>query len=339
MNNLKVGQVFKNYKAICEWLEVKPASGNTKIAHMKDFDRYCKYHKDGNKFVIDEVYDVPLERENNRYGNSEYCENLEPIILHTLKYAEDYHIKCSVGRALTFTNMVNKNFQFTKSNITDSCKVLEIDESYMYTFLNATQSRFKGLFETALKSLQRKKLIDYFQCIMVCKNISHIKYNALGEPIINDDGNVECTVEVVHEIATPDERRLITNAEDRVLQSLGYDSSVTTRERDCYVNGDWNTYRSKVNSIVRKELNISYYYKGYSMVLNKEGIDREIDNISKNRKVVNNLTCNAMISSSDKRINIDEDEKDFLIDILIKTNTTTDVRKLVEKMIKEEKKE
>lgn len=67
MNNLKIGQVFRNYKAICEWLDVKPASGNTKISHMKDFDRYCKYHKDGNKFVIDEVYDMPLERENNRY--------------------------------------------------------------------------------------------------------------------------------------------------------------------------------------------------------------------------------------------------------------------------------
>ena len=63
---LKVGQVFKNYKAICEWLGVKPASGNTKISHMKEFDRYCKYHKEGNKFVIDEVYDEIQEKEDNR---------------------------------------------------------------------------------------------------------------------------------------------------------------------------------------------------------------------------------------------------------------------------------
>lgn len=67
---LKIGHVFKNYKAICEWLGVKPASGNTKISHMKEFDRYCKYHKDGNKFIIDEVYDVPRDKVDRRENNS-----------------------------------------------------------------------------------------------------------------------------------------------------------------------------------------------------------------------------------------------------------------------------
>lgn len=66
---LKVGQVFKNYKAICEWLRVKPASGNTKISHMKEFDRYCTYHKEGNKFVIDEVYDIPMDKVDKRENN------------------------------------------------------------------------------------------------------------------------------------------------------------------------------------------------------------------------------------------------------------------------------
>lgn len=337
MNNLVAGQIFKNYKEVCEWLGVIPASGNTKISHMKEFDRYCTYHKEGNKFIIDSVNEIPLDKIDGRDGNSEYYEDLETIILSTLNGSEDNHIKCSIGRALTFANLVNKNFQFTKSNIPDSCKILDVDEEYMYTFLNAAQTRFKGIFETALKTMEKKKLIDYMNCIMVCKNIPHIKYNKLGDPIINKDGKVECNIEIIHEIATSEEREIISRAEYIVLERLGYSGS--TKERDCYLSGDWNNYRREVNCIIREQLNISYYYKGYSIVLNRYGIEKELKKVASKRNNINSLAYEAIAISNDKRLNNNIEKKELLNNTLIHKRSNIDMRKLVTKLKEEKKKE
>ena len=52
---LKNGQVFKNYKELCGFMGWEIKSGNAKIAQFKELDRICKWHKEGNKIIIDEV--------------------------------------------------------------------------------------------------------------------------------------------------------------------------------------------------------------------------------------------------------------------------------------------
>ena len=69
---LEVGE-YKNYKAICEVMEWEPVGGNAKKKQLKELERCCKYHKEGNKFVIDEIYEQPSKnikrkvRECNNY--------------------------------------------------------------------------------------------------------------------------------------------------------------------------------------------------------------------------------------------------------------------------------
>jgi hypothetical protein len=52
IENLKQGMEIKNYKVLCELLEITPSAGNTKKAQFKDLDRFCTYHKEGNKVLI-----------------------------------------------------------------------------------------------------------------------------------------------------------------------------------------------------------------------------------------------------------------------------------------------
>lgn len=331
---MEVGKVFKNYKEVCEWLGVEPSTGKSKQLHIKDFERYCSFHKEGQKFIIDEVFNEPKDKIDKRV-ETEYYPDIEAIVLNTLAMSEENHIICSVGRALTFTNLVNKNFQFTKSNVGNSSKILDVDEWYMYTFLNSTQSRFKGIFETALKCMENKKLVNTQRCVIVCKNIVHIKYNELGDPRLDNEGKVICDVEVVHEIATPEERHIIQDAEFDVLKSLGFSGVLS--ERDCYISGKWNEYRRSVNNIIRKKINASYYYKGYSMVLNKKGLKMACDDVNKNKRNINNLSTEAISISTDKRLCIDEKKKELLVDVLIKRRPIIDIRKEVEKLIEDEK--
>ena len=58
---LKKGQVFKNYKELCEFMGWKSTGGDYKKARLKELDSLCKWHKEGNKIVIYEVLKEEVE--------------------------------------------------------------------------------------------------------------------------------------------------------------------------------------------------------------------------------------------------------------------------------------
>jgi hypothetical protein len=72
INELYEGQIIKNYKVLCaDFLNVKPSAGNSRVYHFRELDRYCTYHKNGQKIIIDSVFEVPKEKINgrgNKYG-------------------------------------------------------------------------------------------------------------------------------------------------------------------------------------------------------------------------------------------------------------------------------
>ena len=62
MENLHEGMVIKNYKELCALLEIEVFGGNQKRSQMKDLETYCSYHRDGYKYIIDEVYETKKSR-------------------------------------------------------------------------------------------------------------------------------------------------------------------------------------------------------------------------------------------------------------------------------------
>ena len=75
-DKLTEGLVVKNYRELCSLVEEEIKDGNSKKAQMKEFERYFKYHKEGYKFVIDEVYETPLPKEDNA-RNTVYGTHIE----------------------------------------------------------------------------------------------------------------------------------------------------------------------------------------------------------------------------------------------------------------------
>ena len=69
IENLKVGQVLKSYRHLCEVLEVSTRTGKSKQIQMNDLERYLTYHKEGNKFIIDSIFDIEKEKVDNRINN------------------------------------------------------------------------------------------------------------------------------------------------------------------------------------------------------------------------------------------------------------------------------
>lgn len=67
--NLKKGMEIKNYRELCKILNIKVKSSNSKKAQLKELERFCKYHKEGNRFIIDSIYKKVRDKEDNRKNN------------------------------------------------------------------------------------------------------------------------------------------------------------------------------------------------------------------------------------------------------------------------------
>ncbi len=54
---IKRGQTFRNYKELCKYLEEKERTGSAKKAQLKRWGCLFAWHKEGQRIVIDEVYE------------------------------------------------------------------------------------------------------------------------------------------------------------------------------------------------------------------------------------------------------------------------------------------
>jgi len=67
------GLVVKNYKEMCELLdeEIK-GGGRTKSFQFDRWQRYFDYEKDGQKFIITKIYDIPIPEPQKLYNRKDY---------------------------------------------------------------------------------------------------------------------------------------------------------------------------------------------------------------------------------------------------------------------------
>ena len=70
-STLVIGMVIKNYKELCTILNEEAKTGKAKQLQLKNWKRYFDWEKDGQKFIIVDIYDTPLPKEDlRRKGNN-----------------------------------------------------------------------------------------------------------------------------------------------------------------------------------------------------------------------------------------------------------------------------
>ena len=86
LHKIGTGQVIKNYKELCKILEIKVCSGNSKISQLEQLKEFIDYHKEGNKFVIDNIkYSEGLIIDRRTLGNTwKTAIEIGDVILHLL---------------------------------------------------------------------------------------------------------------------------------------------------------------------------------------------------------------------------------------------------------------
>ena len=84
LNDLTVGMTFKNYKELVTFFDEEVKNGGTsKKAQLENFKRYFDYEKQGHKFVITAIKDVPTEKK-LRGKDATYGKELDTLLATAL---------------------------------------------------------------------------------------------------------------------------------------------------------------------------------------------------------------------------------------------------------------
>lgn len=106
LENLKKEMIVKNYKELCSILDEKSTTGKSKQLQLERWKRYFDYEKQGYKFIIKEVYNIPLPEDFS--ANDVYSRYIQTILTKCLK--ENSSGEFSMTQLLKICGFVNSNW-------------------------------------------------------------------------------------------------------------------------------------------------------------------------------------------------------------------------------------
>lgn len=298
IEKLKQGMEFKNYKVLCEFLEVKPTTGKSRQLFMEELGRYVEFHKVGNKIIIDEVLKVVVEKvdkrkdPNKKSNNAKYSDDIQALIISLLASAEDKEVNLPINRLLRLLEMVNCNYSDARRSIPRLSEITSVPEEFCYQFFNDNGTNLKKKLATALRGLRNRALIMAEESVFVCVLAQTVEINNFGDLKVNpiNKKQTATTYRRIHREATREEKQLILKTEELVLEEF---KSSTIQY--VFATGRFQEFQKRVNSILLEKANIEYYYDSYKITCNKDSIQRvlikQLEQEERD-KIANNLNAN-----------------------------------------------
>ena len=170
-SKLYVNQIFKNYKELCAFFDEKPTTGCSKQAQFKEWERYFSYRKEGNKFVVTEVFDTPKDKTDNRANNySRNNKNVKPFMDYLMSEfnADEY-----LNQYFTISNWSTLILHLLSKDVCDMTyrdddTVFEycgqhniLDPKLFREYVGTVKFVTKNLITTAFRGLQKQGRLKY----------------------------------------------------------------------------------------------------------------------------------------------------------------------------------
>lgn len=269
ISKLCEGMIIKNYKELCSVLSIRVCSGNSKKSQLKELETYCNYTKEGNKFIINKIYDKQRQKEDNRIlGNgSKYSNDIQDLLIYLL-----YNINNSEGEICWSCNtllhslsMINSNYIEGRRDMDKLSNKVNIDKEYVYDFYNNTHKSLKSKLESALRTLSKRALVISEKVLMIVSDKITIEYNDFHEPLIKDGKIVYKSREYKRE-ATKEEKQVLLKLKKKCFNELNCKD-----ESEIIARGKWKKYESMIDEELNKQ-SIKYFYYAYKLTYNKEDL-------------------------------------------------------------------
>ena len=325
LENLEL-KTYKNYKELCNALEWEVSSGNTKKKQLRILSEICNYEKQGNKFIIKEIYEnteVHLDMRGKQDNNTApYVENIKLNIVGEL-LTKGINGKYVVGKGVLLRNigLTNTNYSYCKRRQNKLATYLEINKEIVNEYYNNVDSMLLGNLEKALKDLSNQKVIQYNTTLLLCKNIiTNITYEHITrvdefdeeietiKPIVQSD--------VIYVEATDEERTIILDVENNILKEMN-----EKRLTDVILKGKSKEYYSRCYKEIRKSIrDINFYFQAYNIIylfdkladyLEKNGYDDWSKELTKTQsELINSGAIKRIIDNATKRQEKSKKEND-----------------------------
>ena len=256
---LESKRVFKNYKVLCLELGWKIQTGAAKKSQLKELDTLCKWHKEGQKIIIDEVYGKQLIKDDKRREKSIYINLIKTILFYSLRSSEG-ELYFSINKLIKVLEIFNEHY-YDLENEEDYTEVSSATGIAIYTlkgFKIGSRREAQRIIERALRSMKSQRIIDYVE----------------GRIIVTNDSE--------YRVATPKERRDIKRIEEEELKKLNCFNMVSLK----YKNLEKVFYYRLRERFDKEGLEyINYTFYGYYIVSYDKTISEQIELIEKDESI------------------------------------------------------
>lgn len=237
--NISVGMVIKNYKELCNLLNIPILSGgNMKQSQIKQLKCYMDFDKSGQKFIITDIFDIPLTVNDQRKlgNNSIYSHYVEVLLLQQLHKSLNKILASPIElfRMLYFANNNYKNISYDDLII----KNPSLTYSMISKFYLCTYNKFHRILESTLKNMFSRNIISVTHEIII---------------FISDNN---------YFIANKEQKEIILSIEQQVLHHQYNDSTI----HDLFVSGKYRKFYESVNEILQNKYGWMYYQKQYLII-------------------------------------------------------------------------
>ena len=319
-NALKQNQIFNNYKEICEFLgEPSYQGGKQRQLQLKDWERYFRWEKQGYKFIITEVFDIPQEKIDNRGGNNN--KNVKPMMDYLMaefdtKYANKYHTISNWST--TVLHLMNKDACDKTYRDDDElfayCGEKKLLDPILYReYVSTVKMITKNLITTAFRGLQKKGYIKYDEGYTFRyegeKHTDMVSTNLLNDYI--DNMEREICQEIQNEFYADKDIKgkqlvyVIQRSKNKELSKLYKDmrmECMNASDEVCSTINDaiWDKDANSRDFVDGEDKRLLYYFKSYQItefdenytVDDKEKLKQEVI------EIIQNLALRAMLKQN-----------------------------------------
>lgn len=279
---LTVGMEIKNYKMMCFVLGEEERKGSPRKRQIENWERYFKYNKNKQKYIINEVYDMPLEKEKIilKGNHSIYIKYIETILLYLLSNQENQTLVCTKNYLLVALGITGRNYIDTK--LRDKLVKDKVFKQYdINEFDNRAYQILDRILFSALNNLQRRCLLNWNQEL-------HIK--AIDQE----------TLESIEWVANEEEIRNFTDVKYNIIKQLGIDEGNPDKYdslRDIYFYNKTEKFYNLLKDQLYDKFGWDNTYIKYRLIYKTENVT---DAISKTEKQLESIIKKNKSELNDK---------------------------------------
>lgn len=223
----KEDNTVKNYKLMCGLIGEDETTGNSKKAQLNRWKRYFDFYKEGQKFVINEIYDQPFATDDARKRKEGlYVKYIELLLLEYLSKQSDYKVTVDNREMYRILGMTNENYsirskmksiaanEMIRQTITKNVSRFVftnppvVSDFNINNFYLRAEQKLNKILYSALNSMKNRFLIDYKKVNLIAEFVG----------LKNGRTYLDCRESTAHE------DKQILEAKNLIISQMGYNN-------------------------------------------------------------------------------------------------------------------